>query len=371
MIVQFDTPNTSNSFVHRCSKTARPNRERKAFVFLLPNEETSLSNKTEQNRRDSQFFSFGDLSQKLSTLTPQKKVEKMRLNFSQDDSTIFTLSKEAIIRNFCLNSFFKNNPEFALPILKELYEFLKEGNFSQDVLAQSIFLLHVSKADCSKMSNSIASDFFNTVFTQFRTIQISIHRHLAFFYELQEIFSIIIESQAIRDDLINAVDQIVENSGETFDFKKLSLFIFDSKLCNLNGYAGKNKVYINSNQILSLLNGDKYQDFDVKEKEISRFGDLNASSPFLTKSNTGKKCKDVAECGLEIEKSFFQQLIDWRLSLTSRVINFSYCEEFLKNFIQNRVIQFDSTKSKFKLRDPKDILAMGLDYTMPFNYQYF
>ncbi|CAF0834858.1 unnamed protein product [Brachionus calyciflorus] len=345
----------------------------------------------EQNRRDSQLFSFGDLFQKLSSLTPQKKVEKMRLNFSEDGVTIFTLSKEAIIRNFCLNSFSKNNSEFALPILKELYEFLKEDNFSEDTLAQSIFLLHVSKADCSNISSGVATDFFNTVFTRFRTIQISIHRHLAFFYELQEIFSIIIESQAMQNDLINAVDQVIENSGESFDFKKLSLFIFDSDLCDLNGYSGKDKIYINSNPILSLLNGDKYKDFNINEKEIvfkidsirlivneisqiiirSRLGDLNTSSPFLTKDKTGQKYKNVAECGLEIEKSFFQQLIDWRLSLSSHVINFSYCEEFLKNFMQNRVIKFDSTKAKFKLRDHKDQIAMGFDYNMPFNYQYF
>ncbi|CAF0834877.1 unnamed protein product [Brachionus calyciflorus] len=39
-VVQFDPPNTTNSFVHRCGRTARSNREGNALVFLLPNEDT-------------------------------------------------------------------------------------------------------------------------------------------------------------------------------------------------------------------------------------------------------------------------------------------------------------------------------------------
>lgn len=39
-VVQFDPPNATNSFVHRCGRTARSNREGNAIVFLLPNEDT-------------------------------------------------------------------------------------------------------------------------------------------------------------------------------------------------------------------------------------------------------------------------------------------------------------------------------------------
>lgn len=39
-VVQFDPPNTTTSFVHRCGRTARSNREGNAIVFLLPNEDS-------------------------------------------------------------------------------------------------------------------------------------------------------------------------------------------------------------------------------------------------------------------------------------------------------------------------------------------
>lgn len=42
-VVQFDPPNATNSFVHRCGRTARSNREGNAIVFLLPNEDSFIN----------------------------------------------------------------------------------------------------------------------------------------------------------------------------------------------------------------------------------------------------------------------------------------------------------------------------------------
>lgn len=42
-VVQFDAPKMVNSFVHRCGRTARSNREGNALTFLLPNEEAFVN----------------------------------------------------------------------------------------------------------------------------------------------------------------------------------------------------------------------------------------------------------------------------------------------------------------------------------------
>lgn len=42
-VVQYDAPKMVNSFVHRCGRTARSNREGNALTFLLPNEEAFVN----------------------------------------------------------------------------------------------------------------------------------------------------------------------------------------------------------------------------------------------------------------------------------------------------------------------------------------
>lgn len=42
-VTQYDAPKMVNSFVHRCGRTARSNREGNALTFLLPNEESFVN----------------------------------------------------------------------------------------------------------------------------------------------------------------------------------------------------------------------------------------------------------------------------------------------------------------------------------------
>jgi ATP-dependent RNA helicase DDX55/SPB4 len=42
-VIQYDPPKMVNSFVHRCGRTARSNREGNALVFLLPNEDSFVN----------------------------------------------------------------------------------------------------------------------------------------------------------------------------------------------------------------------------------------------------------------------------------------------------------------------------------------
>lgn len=42
-VIQYDAPKMVNSFVHRCGRTARSNREGNALTLLLPNEEAFVN----------------------------------------------------------------------------------------------------------------------------------------------------------------------------------------------------------------------------------------------------------------------------------------------------------------------------------------
>ena len=37
-VIQYDAPKSATSFVHRCGRTARCDREGDALIFLMPNE---------------------------------------------------------------------------------------------------------------------------------------------------------------------------------------------------------------------------------------------------------------------------------------------------------------------------------------------
>ncbi len=41
-VVQYDAPKSASSFVHRCGRTARCDREGDALIFLMPNEEAYI-----------------------------------------------------------------------------------------------------------------------------------------------------------------------------------------------------------------------------------------------------------------------------------------------------------------------------------------
>ena len=42
-VVQYDPPKTATSFVHRCGRTARLDRNGDALIFLLPNEDAYVN----------------------------------------------------------------------------------------------------------------------------------------------------------------------------------------------------------------------------------------------------------------------------------------------------------------------------------------
>jgi ATP-dependent RNA helicase DDX55/SPB4 len=69
-VIQYDPPKMVNSFVHRCGRTARSNREGNAVAFLLPNEES--------------FVNFLAINQQV----PLEKYDSISLDESICDATL-------------------------------------------------------------------------------------------------------------------------------------------------------------------------------------------------------------------------------------------------------------------------------------------
>ncbi|RNA35198.1 hypothetical protein BpHYR1_034860 [Brachionus plicatilis] len=333
-------------------------------------------------------FSFNELADELKNMTPVKKINKDCLSYDEiDTSNFMSLSKDCIIRNLCLNPSIQRHPTFRIKSLKFFHEFLNQETVSEESLAQSIFLIHNSKVDYE-----IDPTFLNDVLESFSSIKISslVEQHPNVFNTLRTLFSKILSNKFIQQTVDQLIDKLVKKDAVRrtnfdFDYEHLNLKFIDSEYSGLYGYAGRNLIYLNTKPFVKLFTRKKMDIFSSEQKftaikmsficvvvhELAhvvlrfRLNDFNKSSPFLKASeiNDDKILSNIDECGLECEKVFFKEAIDWFSSLrksTSFIdLNFEYLNQVIQNVEEGRKFDFDTTKTEFVTFDEKKLLKMA------------
>ncbi|CAF0852498.1 unnamed protein product [Brachionus calyciflorus] len=328
-------------------------------------------------RNDSNIFSFENLRNNLNIVTPQKK-EKIPLTYSLDYISIYRKSKESIIRNLCLNPILIQKPDFHVSILRPLFDFFVDENFSESRLAQSMYLLHGSKCDLSSVDLTSAIIeirnyllFFESIDTKVNTDEYKI------FNDFLGIFTKLINSSLMPNIINRIIDKIVDKPSKKFDFNNIKLVFFKSDINELDGFSGPNIIYANTKPLLNFYKlkiDEKIKSITLKLNflalvlhEIShvvlrfKLDNLNLSSPFLDDSNNGKDIKlNVMECGYEVEKEFFTHVIDWFASVNN--LDVDYCERYLESILNDNYIQIDIEKAHLEINQQENLSKMAFRY---------
>ncbi|RNA17695.1 hypothetical protein BpHYR1_035236 [Brachionus plicatilis] len=328
----------------------------------------------EKTKLGQDFFSFNEVAEELKNMTPVKKINIDCLSYDEiDTSNFMSLSKDCIIGNLCLNPSIQRHPRFRIKSLKFFYEFLNQETVSEESLAQSTFLIHNSKVDYET-----DPAFLNDVLESFSSIKISLlaGQYPNVFNELRSLFSKILSNKFIQETVDQLIDKLVKKDAVRrtnfdFDYEHLNLKFVDSEYSGLYGYAGRNLIYINTKPFVKLFTKKKMDIFSSEQKFIAikmtficvvvhelahvvlrfRLNDFNKSSPFIKASeiNEDKILSNIDECGLQCEKEFFKEAIDWYSSL----------RKIIQDVEEGRKFDFDTTKTEFVTFDEKKLLKMA------------
>lgn len=307
------------------------------------------------------MFSFTEFAFQLKQLTPDQNLKKTCLKFELNNEDFFRLSKDAILRNLCINPSIEKFQNFYNDCLKDLFNFMKEEACNENLFIQSVFLTHNSKI---LLNDQI---FLTKIFEKFSSLKKSILiNDYEIFTELQSIFSCVFKNSIIVEKITSLIDELVVKN-EVFDLKNLKLKFVDSDFKRLNGFAGIFTIYVNTNPIIKILTSKKYYHYTKEQKFIvikldfiativhetahivlrQRLNDLNKSSPFLVnqKHSDDKILKNSSECGIDCEKRIFGVAVDWPKSLRSNILNYEYCREYLHSIYEIQNKEFDLTRT--------------------------
>lgn len=316
------------------------------------------------------LFSFKKLSDELSLLTPESK-RKTKLVYSDSVKKIVIDSKEAIIRNLSINPVIKKIDFFSVNILSDLMKFLDFKTDSERSLAQSLFMLHASKADFSKETDP--KSIYEDIFMNF--LSIDTHVDKSKYAEFYSIFESLVNNEHLIESINKSIDNIVEIKS-SYDFSNLKLILFKSKLSPVRGFSGNDRIYINTRPFYNFLD-IKFFSEDIKKLALKleftrlflheashvllrfRIGNLNISSPFLKENEKFFLIKkNVDEAGIETEKRIFKEVINWERSITNNY-NYDYCKQYLAKILDNKYDEFDIQKAGVKIFKEQDIPKMA------------
>lgn len=337
-----------------------------------------------ESEKNNTIFSFAEFARQLKQMTPDRNLNKSCLRFELSNKDFFRLSKDVILRNLCINPSMEKFPNFYNNSLKDLYNFMKQEIFNEDSFIQSIFLIHNSKI---LLKDQI---FMTKIFENFSTIKNSILiNEYEIFKELESLFRCLIKSSTIFEKITKQIDELVVKN-EIFDFKNLKLIFIDSNFKTLYGFAGIQKIYVNTKPIIKILTSKAYKNYTEEQKLIvikldfiativhetahivlrQRLNDLNKSSPFLVlqRNSDDKILKNSSECGLDSEKRIFGEAIDWPKSLRSNILNFEYCKEYLQSIYELQNKEFNITKTKFVIIDENRLSKVACRYSPSEDY---
>lgn len=161
--------------------------------------------------------------------------------------------REAILKNFYLNSYFNENDatmtktllsKFELEAFFQLFQASVSGNEKEreDIIAQHIIFLHLSKSKTSKKG------FFEKAFKTITTTKILVDDALYDFKttkfhpkRFENIFTGLLVNSLFKS-IINEVVLNITSKNNKFDISTSQLKFFVSDFDNLNGFAGINTV---------------------------------------------------------------------------------------------------------------------------------
>lgn len=332
----------------------------------------------------SEEFSFEKLRKNLNNVTPNKN-EKLVLYYDLDKAEIIHYSKETIIRNLCLHPSIIQSPKFDHVLLQDFFNFFKDDSFSDSRLAQCFYLLHGSKSDYSSVSLGTAKQEFQQYFMYFSTIEVNHNiEKFHFLTDLINIFNKIIVTTNIKEKINLQIEGIVKKPNE-FDYNKVELFFFNSYLDDLDGFSGRNAIYVNLNRLIRLNNyliSDKKKKITMKLNFVAliihelshvvlrfKLKDLNLSSPFLAELGDKDVKKNVDECGFDAEIKFFKHVVDWFGSVS--VINDEYCENYLGNILNDKYVELDIEKASLFTIPPENLPKMAFSYRLRRHFSRF
>lgn len=338
----------------------------------------------EEANHNSKIFSFGILRNNLNLISPKK--EKCSTTYQMDNVNIFINSKESIIRNLCLHPILIQKPNFNVSFLKDLYDLMQDMSYSESKLAQCLYLLHASKSDFSSLDLTSALIEFNNIFLNFNSIETYVdYQEFSFLKDLEYIFEKILNCLNITKIIDNLVDEILSKQ-KTFDYNKVRLVFFKSRIIDLDGYSGKDTVYVNTEPLVYFyqLNIDQeIKEITLKLNFISlvihelshivlrfKLNDLNLSSPFLTDINDDDiKRKNVDECGYEVEKRFFKHIINWPASAC--YLDLDYCRQYLEKLLKDEFVEIDIEKGRLLTIHNERLPKMALSYNLRRHFFHF
>ncbi|RNA21175.1 hypothetical protein BpHYR1_011252 [Brachionus plicatilis] len=320
----------------------------------------------------SQEFSFEKLRTSLNVLTPQIN-RKIGLSYDLDKKEIIQHSKESIIRNLCLHPSIIQSPKFDHVLLRDFFYFIQDDSFSESKLAQCFYLLHGSKSDYSSVDLGTAKQEFQQYFMCFSTIDVNVNiSKYHFLTDLMTLFNKIIKATIIKDKVNLLIQEVVEKSDE-FNYDKVELIFFNSNFEDLDGFSGRNAIYVNLNRLIKLNNfliSDTKKNITMKLNflaliihELShivlrfKLKDFNLSSPELVRIGDKDIKKNVNECGFNAEIKFFKHVIDWFGSAS--VINNEYCENYLSNIFNDNFVELDIEKACLFTIPPESLPKMA------------
>ncbi|CAF0738669.1 unnamed protein product [Brachionus calyciflorus] len=340
-----------------------------------------------QSIEKKELFSFKVLLNQLNVLTPEIK-GKQQVPYSSEQVNLIKNCQNSIVRNFCNNPVIKKNPDINPLVLTKLANFFKSCDFSEQKLAQCLFLIHAAKTDCHLLEDIKARELFVSYWEKFDTITIKTN-YDSVFQEFFSIFKTLFQSRNFIDIINKSIDEIVVSKPgkDTYNFNNLKLVFFESEFPSVNGYSGKDCIYLNAKNVLNSfelplenekkLLVAKLNFISLVLHEAShvllrfKLNDLNLSSPFLddrVKKNEVKK--NVKECGFETEKKYFKGCIAWNISAIHK-IDFTYCEGFLNNILNDKKVDFEIEKANVEIYNDELFHSSGFSIVFESGFNFF
>ncbi|RNA02481.1 hypothetical protein BpHYR1_036666 [Brachionus plicatilis] len=266
------------------------------------------------------MFSFIEFANEIKQLTPDKNLNKTRLTLELNDEDFFLLSKDCILRNLCINPSIQNYPIFATDCLTDLYDFIRQEVFKENLLIQNELVMKNEVFDFKNLNLKFVDSNFKTLngFAGIRTIYIN----------------------------TKPIIKILTS-------KKFRHYTDEQKLIVIKLDFIATVVHETAHIVLR-----------------HRLNDFNKSSPFLVQQqdSDNKISGNSSECGLECEKRVFGEAIDWPNSLLSNLLNFEYCKEYLQSIYEAQNKEFDIIRTKVVLIDENMLHKVACRYSADEDY---
>lgn len=207
------------------------------------------------------------LSQQYDDKSPLP-ADKLKVKYSENNSEVISVMREAIFKNMYLNSEFPeevNRKDFEAfcELLRKTVD--ETNDVGDNEMAQLTLMLHLTKS-----SSSDSNIFFSRIISRINTIKVfSAENDDAFFKSVRklnaDLFSVVssIKDNGQIHEISCSVVQKLTRKSIDFNFGEVNVKFFASNIDILNGFAGHQTIYISLDRL-------KYI-YEMKKKEESVF----------------------------------------------------------------------------------------------------